>query len=833
VTAILALVAVWALPGLLAAQPRMSHDPRRGVVKILVEKTDNRRDVGAGVVVGFDENLALILTAAHVIDSASKIEVVFYDKLYFNYNATAFSRRNDDLDIGLVVLDLSQGPAVIDTLPNFSLGNSTTLVEGSQVSAIGHPLGSDWQTSLNTVVELSHHDDFRKLRFSNTRVDRGNSGGPLLDEGGKLIGMVLERAPLHAVAVRIDAVMAVLRAWRIPLNFLDMAQGGGNQTTASPAEAPPPETQLEADPATPMGGSPTSKILVPTPAPGAAQVSETPRARPAESPPTSQQRPGQTPPPDTTEPLPEPAVIFRPGAENPFNHVPLAVADGVVTAEDTPVVIHVLENDGDQDGDPLTVSAFARESEQGGTVATDGTLVTYIPPQDFHGSHTFAYGISDGNEGTSSASVTIAVTPVNDPPVIEAQELKVKEGETLEATVAATDPDGDPLTFTAEGLPEGATIGATTGVVRFTPPYSFSDSGKEKVLLVELVVTDGNGGEARQTSDLKVVDVPGGLDPGGQAQVALGGAHPVRLGFERVTAPGVASIRWVPATKGSVRPGYRLSGNRFLDLSATASFSGAVHICVDYSAMTVNESDLTLQRWFAPGGRMAGSSACEADEGCWLDLAAAAGDGSQLCASTDGLSRVALLERLQMDLSSGVVRKGNGLGTTVALADADSVTGATWSWGDGEITSAVAGQGSLTGAHQYSKPGLFEVELALSSASGAIGRVRRGVVVFDTEAGSFGGKARFSVAGLTFISDSLEWLVIADNLVAMQARGKVDKRGSYDLLVTARVSASGDKVRVRLRDGAGAVVYDSQPGAPPDAQPAAPVRSGRLKVSTR
>jgi hypothetical protein len=868
----LVLLTMCVLPGLATAQSSstVSHDYRQGVVKILVEKTNQSRDTGAGVVVGFDENLALILTAAHVIDSAAKIEVVFYDKLYYNYAASAFSRRNDDLDIGLVVLDLDQGPAVIDTLPSFKVGDSTNLREGSLVAAIGHPLGSDWQVSKNSIVGLSHQDDFRKLMFTNTRVDRGNSGGPLLNEGGSLIGMVLEKAPLQAVAVKIDAVLAVLRAWRIPLNFLDL--GGGAQVAAPPAAPPGQSPDLAPEPAPELApDQPTVDAEQPVDITSAVELPTPPASTPVESgEPTVGESVAPPSPPVPgaeatagTEPATEPAVIFRPGADNPFNHVPVAVADGAVTAEDAPLVIHVLANDSDQDGDLLTVSAFARESDEGGTVATDGTIVTYIPPQDFHGSDTFEYGISDGNEGTATASVTIAVTPVNDAPVLETQKLKVNEGESLEAKVAATDPDGDELTFSAEGLPEGASIDAATGVIRFTPSYSFSEAGKETVLRVDLVASDGKGGESRQTSDLKVADVPGGLDPGEGVEVTLAGAHPVSLGFERVTASGVAKIGWAPAGEGFVRPGYRLSGNGFIDLASTAQFSGNVRVCVDHSSMTLDQSALTLQRWIPEGGSIGGGQACGMEEGCWVELAAGAA-GGQLCGSTDGLSRVGLMERLEMELSSDVVRKGAGVGATVRLADAGSLTGAAWSWGDGESAPAEVGTDGLTGAHKYSLPGFFEVELLLDSAAGRVGSARRMVVVYDPEAGSmsgkgtFGspagagksgpaefnvsaryrsgsttptGKVTFEVGDLKFKADSLDWLAVAKGLVGLQASGKINNSGAYKLLFSVQTSASGDKVRVRVQDGEGAVVYDSQPGQPDNSTPTAALTSGRLKVT--
>jgi hypothetical protein len=68
------------------------------------------------------------------------------------------------------------------------------------------------------------------------------------------------------------------------------------------------------------------------------------------------------------------------------------------------------------------------------------------------------------------------VLQVNAPPVLDAIGNKtVNEGELLTFTITATDPDGDPLTYSASsasGLPQGATIDSETGIFSWTPGYN-------------------------------------------------------------------------------------------------------------------------------------------------------------------------------------------------------------------------------------------------------------------------------------------------------------------------------------------------------------------------
>ena len=98
---------------------------------------------------------------------------------------------------------------------------------------------------------------------------------------------------------------------------------------------------------------------------------------------------------------------------NPVNDPPVAADDSAATNAGTAVDINVLFNDSDPDGDALTVSNYASASAQGGTVqCTTAGVCTYTPPGGFSGNDSFVYTASDGNGGTDSATVTVAVNPV-------------------------------------------------------------------------------------------------------------------------------------------------------------------------------------------------------------------------------------------------------------------------------------------------------------------------------------------------------------------------------------------------------------------------------------
>ena len=196
---------------------------KRGVVKIIAYQPENVRDIGAGIVVGVDKNIALIATAHHVVKDAKKIEVVFFDMQWERFSGRLFERYHEDLDMSVIVVDPPQGRSVPADLPGFILGDMSKLKAGERVSTIGHPLDLNWEVSVNTntLARLSDRGDFRKFRFTKTAIEHGSAGGPVFNEQGALIGTVTKVDPIHAVAVKIDAVVSVLiQEWRIPTNLL-------------------------------------------------------------------------------------------------------------------------------------------------------------------------------------------------------------------------------------------------------------------------------------------------------------------------------------------------------------------------------------------------------------------------------------------------------------------------------------------------------------------------------------------------------------------------------------------------------------------------------------
>ncbi|WP_417920850.1 Ig-like domain-containing protein, partial [Christiangramia marina] len=195
-------------------------------------------------------------------------------------------------------------------------------------------------------------------------------------------------------------------------------------------------------------------------------------------------------------------VTVTVGAEN---DAPIAVDDSASTIEDTPVDITVLDNDSDPDGDELTVTISEAQEPANGTVTIDENgVVTYTPDENFNGTDSFDYTISDGNGGTDTATVTVTVGAENDAPIAVDDSASTIEDTPVDITVLDndSDPDGDELTVTISEAQEPANGTVTideNGVVTYTPDENFNGTDS-----FDYTISDGNGGTDTATVTVTV-----------------------------------------------------------------------------------------------------------------------------------------------------------------------------------------------------------------------------------------------------------------------------------------------------------------------------------------
>jgi putative serine protease PepD len=139
---------------------------------------------GTGFVIDEDGH---VLTAAHVVDGASSITLTFKDG---TTRTAKLLGKDDATDVAVLEVD----PSGLDLQP-LALGSSASLEVGDQLAAIGDPFGYERSLStgivsgLDRTIEAPNGFTVAHAIQTDAALNPGNSGGPVLDADGKVVGI--------------------------------------------------------------------------------------------------------------------------------------------------------------------------------------------------------------------------------------------------------------------------------------------------------------------------------------------------------------------------------------------------------------------------------------------------------------------------------------------------------------------------------------------------------------------------------------------------------------------------------------------------------------------
>ena len=166
---------------------------------------------GSGFVISSNAECSYILTNYHVINDVSDITVFFADGTSYDAALVGGEQEND-----IAVLRVEQG-----NLQTVTLGDSDALNVGQEVYAIGNPLGEltftftgGYVSAKDRSVTMSDGTVMNMLQ-TDTAINNGNSGGPLFNEYGQVIGIV--SAKLSSSGSSSEATVEGL-GFAIPIN---------------------------------------------------------------------------------------------------------------------------------------------------------------------------------------------------------------------------------------------------------------------------------------------------------------------------------------------------------------------------------------------------------------------------------------------------------------------------------------------------------------------------------------------------------------------------------------------------------------------------------------
>jgi hypothetical protein len=323
----------------------------------------------------------------------------------------------------------------------------------------------------------------------------------------------------------------------------------------------------------------------------------------------------------------------------------------------------------DDDGDALSYAASNLPPGSSFTPAT--RTFSWSPGYDRAGDYPgVRFQVSDG-AATVFEEIQITVTPTNRAPKLEAiGSRSVVEGATLAFTVAATDDDGDALTYAASNLPDGATFDPATRVFSWSPGVGRAGSYPG----VRFEVSDG---AATVAEEITITVTPGNrapvLDPTADQEVgegqlltfSVGATDPDgdTLAYGIFNAP--AGSTFDPATGlFSWRPRFDQGGS-YPGIRFTVADPGGLGDEAEI-AITVTESAAPIFTDPFTHGTAAGDPDWTKVSGKW---AGGGGLWTALSTTATNIARITLLDPAALPVGAGIVQARVRL-TAVAAAAA-------------------------------------------------------------------------------------------------------------------------------------------------------------------
>lgn len=149
---------------------------------------------GSGIIFSAEGNELLIVTNYHVIEGASKLEVIFHDGSKVSAQSLGYNSR---LDLAVLSVPLDQANAHLNDIVMATFGDSDKVQVGELAVAIGNPLGPDYAltvtagiiSALGRDISIDQNTTQVNLIQTDAAINPGNSGGALLNGNGEVIGI--------------------------------------------------------------------------------------------------------------------------------------------------------------------------------------------------------------------------------------------------------------------------------------------------------------------------------------------------------------------------------------------------------------------------------------------------------------------------------------------------------------------------------------------------------------------------------------------------------------------------------------------------------------------
>lgn len=309
------------------------------------------------------------------------------------------------------------------------------------------------------------------------------------------------------------------------------------------------------------------------------------------------------------------ATVAGCSGDAPENQYPVAVDDVATTDEDVSILIDLLANDSDPEGDVLDLRSVTASGDH--QVVIEDGKARLTPAPDFHGDLLIEYRISDGLRRARSSAI-VTVRPVNDAPVAVARAATAARNATVAVELAGTDVDGDVLTFEVTNGPAHGTLTGDGPFPTYTPAANYV--GEDAVTFVArdgqltsapatLAITVGVGQPpvAQAATATTAEDVPVAVTVRAVAgsSVGVGLTYVVTTPPAHGTLTGTApDLTYTPAANYHGPDSFRFSASDQLATSAPATVSVTITPVNDAPVATPGALAATedIRTWISLGG---------------------------------------------------------------------------------------------------------------------------------------------------------------------------------------------------------------------------------------
>lgn len=203
--------------------------PEAGVVKITAT-VDGKKKTGTGFIVKLEQDIAYIVTAAHVVEGDKVPQVEFYSMRGRGLKA-GVQQLEEDNPRGLALLTVDKPPSAAAVLPV----SATTLKARDEVEAIGFPAGAGPWAVIPARLTSREGGEW----VLSGQIDEGNSGGPML-KNGEVVGVVTRVQNGFGRANSAASLREVLEGWGVALVTVVPSQAESGQERVRSSSAPAP-----------------------------------------------------------------------------------------------------------------------------------------------------------------------------------------------------------------------------------------------------------------------------------------------------------------------------------------------------------------------------------------------------------------------------------------------------------------------------------------------------------------------------------------------------------------------------------------------------------------